>query len=95
MTNFFYIGVLRGLVEATCLMKKHTEVLEDFACFVHNDLLIHAASPLSIREIVCNAAEYELEYAVAITPEENSLLDRSLLFEHIKKNADKTLYYLG
>jgi hypothetical protein len=48
-----------------------------------------------IREIVCDAAEYELEYAVAITPEDNSFLDRSVLFEHIKKDADKTLYYLG
>jgi ribonucleotide reductase beta subunit family protein with ferritin-like domain len=89
------IGVLRGLVEATNLMKKHTEVLEDFANFVHNELLIHAASPLSIREIVCDAAEYELEYACDITPEEDSFLDRYLLFERIKKNADKTLYYLG
>jgi hypothetical protein len=92
---FESIGILRGLVEATRLVKKHTEVLEDFASFVHNELLIHAASPLSIREIVCDAAEYELDYAVAITPEGNSFLDRSLLFKHIKKNADKTLYYLG
>jgi ribonucleotide reductase beta subunit family protein with ferritin-like domain len=70
-------------------------VLEDFASFIHNKLLIHAASPLLICEVVCDAAEYELEYAVAITPEENSFLDRSLLFEHIKKNANKTLSYLG
>jgi ribonucleotide reductase beta subunit family protein with ferritin-like domain len=70
-------------------------VLEDFCNFVHNDLLIHTASPQSIREIVCEAAEYELDYAVAITPEENSFLDRSLLFKHIKKNADKTLRILG
>jgi ribonucleotide reductase beta subunit family protein with ferritin-like domain len=92
---FKSIGILRGLVEATRLVKKHTEVLEDFASFVHNELLIHAASPLSIREIVCDAAEYELDYAIAITPEENSFLDRSLLFKHIKMNADKTLNYLG
>jgi hypothetical protein len=63
--TFENIGILRGLVEATSLMKKHNEVLEDFANFVHNEFLIHAASPLSIREIVCDAAEYELEYAVA------------------------------
>jgi hypothetical protein len=93
--TFENIGILRGLVEATSLMKKHNEVLEDFASFVHNELLIHAASPLSIHEIVCDATECELEYAVAITPEENSFLDCSLLFEHIKKNADKTLSYLG
>jgi hypothetical protein len=86
---FESIGVLCGLVEATHLAKKHTEVLQDFANFVHNELvLIHAASPLSIREIVCDAAKYELDYAVAITPDENSFLDCSLLFKHIKKNAD-------
>jgi hypothetical protein len=84
---FKSISVLRGLVEATRLVKKHTEVLEDFASIVHNELLIHAASPLSIRKIVCDAAEYELDYAITITPEENSFLDRSLLFKHIKKNA--------
>jgi hypothetical protein len=39
---------------------------------------------------------HELKYAIAITPEDdNSFLDRSMLFEHIKKNADKTLSYLG
>jgi hypothetical protein len=93
---FESIGVLRGLVEATSLAKKHTKVLEDFANFVHNELLIHhAASLLSIREIVCDAAEYEFDYAVAITRDENSFLDRSLLFKHIKKNADKTLNILG
>jgi hypothetical protein len=93
--TFKNIGFLRGLAEATSLMKKHTKVLEDFTSFVHNELLIHAASPLSIREIVCDAAKYKLEYAITITPEENSFLDCSLLFEHIKKNADKTLSYLG
>jgi hypothetical protein len=93
--TFENIGILRGLVEATSLMKKHNKVLEDFANFIHNELLIHAASPLSIREIMCDAAEYKLEYAVAITPEDdNSFLDRSVLFKHIKKNADKTLSYL-
>jgi ribonucleotide reductase beta subunit family protein with ferritin-like domain len=96
VNTFENIGILRGLVEATSLMKKHNKVLKAFANFVHNELLIHAASPLLIREIVCDAAEYELEYAVAITPEDdNSFLDRSMLFEHIKKNADKTLSYLG
>jgi hypothetical protein len=66
-----------------------------FANFVHNELLIHAASPLSIRQIVCDAAEYEFDYAVAITPDENGFLDRSTLFERIKKNTDKTLTILG
>jgi hypothetical protein len=70
-------------------------VLEDFANFVHNELLIHAASPLSIRQIVCDAAEYEFDYAVAITPDENSFLDRFTIFERIKKNADKTLKFPG
>jgi hypothetical protein len=92
---FESINVLRGLVEAFNLAGKHTEVLEDFANFVHNELLIHAASPLSIRQIVCDAAEYEFDYAIAITPDENSFLDRFVIFEHIKKNADKTLNILG
>jgi hypothetical protein len=92
---FESIGVLRDLVEAANLAKKHTKVLEDFANFVHNELLIHAASPLSIRQIVCDAAEYEFDYAVAITPDENSFLDRSILFKHIKKNAEETLSILG
>jgi hypothetical protein len=93
---FESIDVLHGLVEATNLAGKHTGVLEDFANFVHNELLIHAASPLSIRQqIACDAAEYEFDYAVAITPDENSFLDRSTLFERIKKNADKTLNILG
>jgi hypothetical protein len=92
---FESIDVLRGLVEATKLAGKHTEVLEDFANFVHNELLIHAASPLSIHQIVCNAAEYEFNYAIAITPDENGFLDHSTLFERIKKNTDKTLTILG
>jgi hypothetical protein len=71
-------------------------VLEDFAKFVHNELLIiHAASPLLIHQIVCDATEYEFDYAVAITLDENSFLDHSMLFECIKKNADKTLNILG
>jgi hypothetical protein len=89
------INVLHGLVEATNLAGKYTEVLEDFANFVHNELPIHAASPLLIRQIVCDTTEYELDYAVTITPDENSFLDCSMLFECIKKNADKTLYILG
>jgi hypothetical protein len=89
---FESIGVLRGLVEAIRLAEKHAEVLEDFCNFVHNELLIHAASPLSIRQIVCDAAEYaELNYAAAITSDENSFLDRFTLFQRIKKNTDKTL----
>jgi hypothetical protein len=92
---FESIDVLCGLVEAFNLAGKHTEVLEDFANFVHNELLIHAASPLLIRQIVCDAAEYEFDYAIAITPDENSLLDHFMIFERIKKNADKTLNILG
>jgi ribonucleotide reductase beta subunit family protein with ferritin-like domain len=81
-------GILHGLVEGIRLMENHTEVLKDFCNFVavHNDLLIRTASPLMIREIVYDAAEYELNYAVAITPEENSFLEHFLLFKHIKKN---------
>jgi hypothetical protein len=63
---FENIGILCGLVEAVRLAEKHTEVLEDFSNFVHNELLIHAASPLSIREIVCDAAEHEFDYAASI-----------------------------
>jgi hypothetical protein len=71
-------------------MEKHTEVLEDLCNFMHNDLLICATSPLSIHEIICNAADYEFSYAKAITPEEDSFLDHPLLIKHIKKNANKT-----
>jgi ribonucleotide reductase beta subunit family protein with ferritin-like domain len=93
---FESISVLRGLVEAIHLAEKHAEVLEDVLCnFVHNELLIHAASPLSIRQIVCDAAEYELDYAAVITSDENSFLDHFTLFQHIKKNTDKTLRILG
>jgi ribonucleotide reductase beta subunit family protein with ferritin-like domain len=92
---FESIGVLRGLVEAIRLAEKHAEVFEDFCNFVHNELLIHAASPVSLHQIVCDAAEYELDYAAAITSDENSLLDRFLLFKHIKKNTHKTLRILG
>jgi hypothetical protein len=61
--------VLHGLVEGIVyLAEKHPEVLEDFCNFVHDDLLIRAASPLMIREIMCDAAENELNYAMAITP---------------------------
>jgi hypothetical protein len=44
--------VLHGLVEGIHLAEKHSEVLEDFCNFVQNNLLIRAASPLTIREIV-------------------------------------------
>jgi hypothetical protein len=86
--------VLQDLVDGIHLAEKHSEVLEDFCNFVQNDMLIRAASPLMIREIICDAAEYEFNYAVAITSEENSFLDCSLLFKHIKKNTDKTLRIL-
>jgi intergrase/recombinase len=92
---FESIDVLRGLVEATRLAKKHTEVLEDFCNFVHNNLIIHATSPLTIREIIRETADHELDYAIAITPEENSFLDHFLLFKQIKKNADLCLRILG
>jgi hypothetical protein len=88
---FESIGILHGLVEAIRLAEKHAEVLEDFCNFVHNQLLIHAASPLSTHQIVCDAAEYELDYTTAITSDKNSFLDRFTLFQHIKKNTDKTL----
>jgi hypothetical protein len=79
---FESINILCGLIEAaTNLVGKHTEVLKDFAIFMHNKLLILAASPLWIRQIMCDAAEYELDYAVNITPDENSFLDHSMLFE--------------
>jgi hypothetical protein len=38
---------------------------------------------------------HEFDYAIAITLDENSFLDCSMLFKHIKKNADKTLNILG
>jgi ribonucleotide reductase beta subunit family protein with ferritin-like domain len=87
--------ILHGLVEGIHLAEKHSEVLEDFCNFVQNDLLIRATSSLMIHEITCDATEYEFDYAVAITPEENSFLDRSLLFKHIKKNTNKALRILG
>jgi ribonucleotide reductase beta subunit family protein with ferritin-like domain len=87
--------VLHGLVEGIRLAERHSEVLEDFCNFVQNDLLIRTASPLMIREIICDATEYEFNYTVAITPEENSFLYHFLLFKHIKENTDKTLCILG
>jgi hypothetical protein len=66
--DFENIGILRGLVEATRLMKKHT-VLEDFACFVHNELLIHAASPLSIRDpCFSNTSRKTLPWTAPLLP---------------------------
>jgi hypothetical protein len=87
--------VLSGLVEGVCLTNKHTEVLEDFCNFMHNDLLIHTASPLSIHEIMHDAANYEFIYAKAIAPDDSGFLDSNLLIQNIKKNADKTLRFLG
>jgi ribonucleotide reductase beta subunit family protein with ferritin-like domain len=88
--------VLRGLVEGIHLANKHTEVLEDFCNFVHNNLLIRAASPFSICDIVRDAADYEFNYAKAIVaPENDDFLDCNLLIKNIKKNADKTLRILG
>jgi ribonucleotide reductase beta subunit family protein with ferritin-like domain len=86
--------VLHGLVEGIHLAEKHAKVLIEFCNFVHNNLLIRVAFQLTIREIVCDAAEYELNYAVAITREENSSLDHFLLIKHVKKNTDKTLRIL-
>jgi hypothetical protein len=47
---FESIDVLCGLIEATNLVGKHTEVLEDFANLVHNELLIHAAALCSVEQ---------------------------------------------
>jgi hypothetical protein len=93
--TFENIGIHHGLVKAIHLAEKHTKVLEDFSNFIHNELLIPATSPLSIREIICDAAEHKLDYAAAITSGETSFLDHLRLFKHIKKNADKTLRILG
>jgi hypothetical protein len=43
---FKHNNVLPGLVKGMHLANKHAEVIEDFCNFVHNDLLIRAASPL-------------------------------------------------
>jgi hypothetical protein len=82
-------------VEGVRLANKHTEVLEDFCNFVHDDLLIHATSPLSIHDIIRNIADYEFNCAKAIAPENDGFLDCNLLIKNIKKNADKTLRILG
>jgi hypothetical protein len=43
------------------LFDNQDEVLEDFIEIVHNDLLIHPASPLTIHEIACNAYDCKLK----------------------------------
>jgi ribonucleotide reductase beta subunit family protein with ferritin-like domain len=87
-------GILQGLVQCTKLVNKHIEILEDFAQFVQNDLLIRAAAPLTIRDIIRDAAEFEFKYAEAITTNHN-FLDFNNMVKRIKQNADKTLHYLG
>jgi ribonucleotide reductase beta subunit family protein with ferritin-like domain len=87
-------GILQGFVECAKLVDKHIEILEDFAQFVQNDLLIRAAAPLTIRDIIRDAAEFEFKYAEAITTN-NNFLDFNNMVERIKQNADKTLHYLG
>jgi ribonucleotide reductase beta subunit family protein with ferritin-like domain len=87
-------GILQGLVECAKLVDKHIKILEDFAQFVQNDLLIRAAAPLTIRDIIPDAAEFEFKYAEAITTN-NNFLDFNNMVERIKQNAGKTLHYLG
>jgi ribonucleotide reductase beta subunit family protein with ferritin-like domain len=68
--------------------------LEDFIELVHKKLLIRPASPLTIREIVCDAYDYELNYAESIV-KNNDYLDLNKIVEILKENTNKTLRILG
>jgi ribonucleotide reductase beta subunit family protein with ferritin-like domain len=87
--------ILPGLYEAAKLIDKHIDVLEDFIEFVQNVLLICPASPLSIREIIRDAAEIKIKYTESITYAGNTTLGLENTVRRIKENADKTLRVLG
>jgi hypothetical protein len=86
--------IFPGLVLAAKLIDNQDEVLEDFIEMVHKDLLIRPASPLTIREIVCDAYDYELNYAESIT-NDNDYLDLNKIVALLKENTNKTLRILG
>jgi hypothetical protein len=87
--------ILPGLCESAKLIDKHVDVLEDFIEFVQNVLLIRPAAPLSIREIIRDAAKIKFKYAELITNIGNPILELENTVRRIKENADKTLRILG
>jgi hypothetical protein len=87
--------IFPGLVLAAKLINNQDEVLEDFIEMVHKNLLIRPASPLTIiREIVCDAYDYELHYAESIT-KDNDYLELNKIVALLKENTNKTLRILG
>jgi hypothetical protein len=86
--------IFPGLVLAAKLIDNQDEVLEDFIKLVHKDLLIHPSSPLTIRKIVCDAYDYELNYAESIT-KDNDYLELNKIIVLLKENTNKTLRILG
>jgi ribonucleotide reductase beta subunit family protein with ferritin-like domain len=87
--------IFPGMCESAKLTDKHVDFLEDFIEFVQNVLLIRPAAPLSIREIIRDAAEIKFKYAELITNIGNAILELEKVFRIIKENADKTLRILG
>jgi hypothetical protein len=100
LTNRYAIQIFEnneifpGLVLAAKLIDNQDEVLEDFIKLVHKDLLIHPSSPLTIRKIVCDAYDYELNYAESIT-KDNDYLELNKIIVLLKENTNKTLRILG
>jgi ribonucleotide reductase beta subunit family protein with ferritin-like domain len=68
--------------------------IKDFIELVHQELLIRPASPLTIREIVRDAYDYELNYAESIV-KNNDYLNLDKIVELLKENTNKTLRILG
>jgi ribonucleoside-diphosphate reductase beta chain len=88
--------ILPGLCESAKLIDRHVDVLEDFVEFVQNVLLIRPASPLTIREIINDAAESEFKYAKSFIHDgQNETPNFEDTVRCIKENADKTLGILG
>jgi hypothetical protein len=86
--------VFPGLVLAAKCIDNQDDVLEDFIELVHQELLIRPASPLTIREIVRDAYDYELNYAESIV-KNNDYLNFDKIVENLKDNTNKTLRILG
>jgi hypothetical protein len=79
----------------TDTLDNQDKVLEDFIEMVHKDLLIRPASPLTIREIVCDAYDYELNYAKSMITKDSDYLDLNKIVALLKENTNKTLRILG
>lgn len=88
-------GLMPGLTFSNELISRDEGLHTDFACLLYRNYIQEKLPESTVRELICEAVEYEMEFITEALPVSLIGMNANMMKEYIKFVADRLMLELG